>query len=172
MTTKYLHEKIGLTLVEIMITLALLGIVLAVGYSFYFVGKNSFDQGESQSNIQRDIRSAAAKITKEIRNADQISNSPNTFSGQKYYSIRLEGNQIIIDMVNSNGFITRQSITSPVINTLFFELKPAKVLRFDVVGNNGKMSKDYRISSEVYLNNLKSGTIGQITSIYFTKPVE
>ena len=56
-------ETRGLTLIEILITLALLGIILVPFFSFYFFGTNTYEAAEKKSNIQNDVLLAAEFIT-------------------------------------------------------------------------------------------------------------
>ena len=65
-------ETKGLTLIEIIISLALLGIILVPIFSFYFFGANIYKAAEKKSKVQNDILFAAEFITKELRTATDI----------------------------------------------------------------------------------------------------
>ncbi|ACA59473.1 hypothetical protein Daud_0961 [Candidatus Desulforudis audaxviator MP104C] len=62
----------GLTLVELLVGAALLGAVLAIGYTFFYFGHQSFTAGEQRSWVRQNIRLAADFITQELRYATHV----------------------------------------------------------------------------------------------------
>ena len=69
MRKRFLHNSAGLTLIELVISLSLLSVILGVGYNYFYLGTTTFSQGESQSQLQQNIRFAANYITRELRTA-------------------------------------------------------------------------------------------------------
>ncbi len=63
----------GLTIVELLLALAILGLVLTGGFSFLFFGWSSFDRGTDRAVVQNNLRMAAEEITNEVRYVDSIS---------------------------------------------------------------------------------------------------
>ncbi len=66
------NDNRGLSLVELLIALFLLGIVLALGYNYFFFGMNTFNRGEQQADIQQNARLAADFITRSTRIAERL----------------------------------------------------------------------------------------------------
>lgn len=66
------HRSAGFTLPELLVTLSLLVIVLAVGYAFYFFGNTTFSLGEQRVDLQQNARMAADFITRELRIAERV----------------------------------------------------------------------------------------------------
>jgi len=148
---KSIFENKGFSLVEIVITLALLGIILVPIFSFYFFGANTYEAAQKKSNIQNDILIAAEFITKELRTATAISlvETPNQNKGLYNSSIGLKKGCIEYNYNN---------ISKPLTNSNIVELnltlkKNSNILEFYIIGEEGK--DQYRIHSKVTLLNLE-----------------
>ena len=145
----------GLSVIELLIALSLLGIVLALGFSYFFFGANTFKVGETQSNLQRDIRLTSDFITREVRNAidlalfDSNSGIPTGGDGNNYIYL----NESIIMHIDTGGNVT--SRTDNFIESLSFDIKEVNdryLLEFVIHGSDD--DQEYRLESEVYLNNI------------------
>jgi prepilin-type N-terminal cleavage/methylation domain-containing protein len=64
-----LQSEAGFTLTEIMVTVAIFGIVLTAVYAAFTSQFNSWQTQEDVATVQADIRSAAEMLTRDIRNA-------------------------------------------------------------------------------------------------------
>lgn len=62
----------GVTLIELMIVLALLGLVLSVAYSMQNYGLVSFARGESLASQQQNVRNISRTLSEEIRFAREV----------------------------------------------------------------------------------------------------
>ncbi|MDO7788639.1 prepilin-type N-terminal cleavage/methylation domain-containing protein [Desulforamulus aquiferis] len=60
----------GLTIIELLITLAILLLVLAVFYSFYFYSIKSIDKANNQREVQQNVLLAKEDLERKIRFAD------------------------------------------------------------------------------------------------------
>lgn len=162
------NEK-GITLIELLIVLALLGIVLAIGYNIYFFGQRTFTIGETQTNLQRDVRFASAFITREVRYATELEvrNDVDNVSGYNY--IYLNNNRITHR--NASGQITEK--TYAVIDLMsFVVVKPVGVNNF-LLGftiNGSDEDRSYDLESEVMLYNLKNVTENSDIVVKYKKP--
>ena len=76
MNVNFMKKQDGLSLVELMITLSLLGIVLALGYMYFDYGVQAFDRGERQSIAQQASRITSDFVTAELRFAKEIEINP------------------------------------------------------------------------------------------------
>lgn len=90
------NKRYGFTLLEVILTLALIGIVIPLIYSLFFSGQKSFKLGTEEVYEQQDHRQLRDYLVKELRYIDKLSDEP--LSGgdyEKYYSLELEDNKII-----------------------------------------------------------------------------
>ncbi|NLA84684.1 MAG: prepilin-type N-terminal cleavage/methylation domain-containing protein [Clostridiales bacterium] len=69
---KQYNNKKGITLVELVIALAILGIVLTIGYNLFFAGIKSYGRQLDNADNQARARQVIRQLTREIRRADQI----------------------------------------------------------------------------------------------------
>lgn len=91
---KYAKQE-GFTVVELMVVLAILIIVLSLGYMFLDFGIRSFNLGEKRSIAQPAIRKTADFISSEIRFASHVTINPEVISGSDdYYYIYMDGNSL------------------------------------------------------------------------------
>lgn len=63
----HLKNNRGLTLVELLVTMAILGMVLSAAYSFLGLGNRSYTKGSERQNIQSTLRILSDYISNEIR---------------------------------------------------------------------------------------------------------
>ena len=69
---KQYNNKKGITLVELVIALAILGIVLTIGYNLFLAGLKSYGRQIDNADNQARARQVIRQLTREIRRADQI----------------------------------------------------------------------------------------------------
>lgn len=60
----------GLTLVELLVAMAIAGLMIGAIFAFYMFGTKVFNQGTEKAGLQSGLRMAAEIITKEVRYAD------------------------------------------------------------------------------------------------------
>ncbi len=68
-----LRQKSGFTLIEILITLCLIGFVLASAYSFYLFGLRSWQRNTASMEAQQSARISIDMIISELRYAYELS---------------------------------------------------------------------------------------------------
>lgn len=142
----------GVTLIELIIALGILGIVLAVAFSLFSFNLRTFGSGEVRSEVQFDVRMAAEHITYQVRNAREISTSeisPGEF-------IDLDELQIRFSRVVSVEFE-------------IVEEDAGYFLEYDITGFHDQFNTEYELNSRVLLNNILSADEGSGGIIYFTK---
>ncbi|WP_211653920.1 PilW family protein [Planococcus alpniumensis] len=62
----------GLTLVEILAVLALLGIIITLSMNIFVTGKNTVDRQNTEADMQDSVTLAMKDITKQIRSAEEV----------------------------------------------------------------------------------------------------
>lgn len=67
-----IKNKKGFTLVELMIVLALLGVVIMIGFSVFSFGFKSFNAQADNIDNQSKVQHAISDISKEIRKVDAV----------------------------------------------------------------------------------------------------
>lgn len=163
------HNRNGFSLVELMVVVALLGTIIAVGYQLLFFGQNSFKKGEAQSILQNEIRTASDFISREIRNAyvDPTAIDPIVFTLESGPPATFDSGYCYIYCENSkicyrDGAGTTVAKTAPVITEFTCSLQNSNssipsngknYIHFIIKGESG--SQKYDITSEVLLNNIK-----------------
>jgi prepilin-type N-terminal cleavage/methylation domain-containing protein len=175
---------LGFTLIELMVTLALLGLVIAGGLSFYFFADRSFMSGSEMADVQADVQLAMRRITDEVRLAHSLE-----------LITRAELPDVIDDddkddhyLFSQGGTIFLKTIESPpdrvILNSIADE--PGYDVSFGRVSGSGEDFPDmlaitissqnpqvnYELSSELQVLNLRSTPIkgsGSSEVIRFTK---
>lgn len=70
---RIMNNKKGFTLLEILIVIALAGLILTAAFNVFSSGFNSFFIVEDKANIQRNLRFLDNYVSRNIRNAENIS---------------------------------------------------------------------------------------------------
>ncbi|AOT68179.1 immunoglobulin-like domain-containing protein [Geosporobacter ferrireducens] len=168
-----LNNSRGITLIELLITLAIISIVTLVISSFQIFGIRTFNIGQSQTRVQHNIRMTADYITKEMRYAYTVEffdALPTPLEDGKRYFV-VEGNTIkyyIDNVVAPLDVLNETSVDfSPILK---FEKKSNKTLNFAIEGTY--KGQDYNISSDVTSLNLISNIPdGDGSVVAFSSPI-
>lgn len=145
-------KKSGVTLIELIIVIALIGLVLSAAFSMQLFGVKTFKKGEKDSNNQYDVRMAADFITKQLRFASTVK-VLNSFPEPKkgYYDIYLKDGKI---MYNKNGV---ESAPIGISNVSDFTLTISEVDKNIIKFKVGKTEDTkYDIESKVSILNIKT----------------
>ncbi|MBN2259621.1 MAG: type II secretion system protein [Clostridiales bacterium] len=151
--------KKGFTLIEVIIVIALIGILSLILTSIVAYSLNNYKMSKEKHEEQFDVRLAADLITLEVRNAlsiSLISSAGGTGTKYLYYA----DNDLI--MVDEDG--AEVNFTNGKIQGITFELIESSIdhifLEFNVTGING-----YAVNSAVLLNNMASSDIEESTDV-------
>lgn len=158
-------SKKGLTLLELIITIAILSIVLMGAYSLFGVGNTTFIRGTRQSDIQSSIRLASDYITQQIRYSTEIKILDDA-AIPSLRDIQPYENYIYFDSTNNtithiNKYFTKTIPIGHPGSIEFTSLSPFKLLEFNIRAEN--LGQSYNINSEVVSMNLHLSTGGVIT---------
>lgn len=84
-------NRTGFTLVELMLVVALIGVVSSVAYSIFFTGQKSFEVGMKKGEEQADHRILREYLVKELRYIQELYLKDPVGKGLiKYYSLKVE----------------------------------------------------------------------------------
>ncbi len=112
-----MKKQDGLSLVELMIALSLLGIVLALGFMYFNFGVQAFDRGERQTIAQQASRITSDFVTAELRFAKEIEINPTdgiSESGDGYRYIYLDDKSILFRDENGNDRILADGLADSI----------------------------------------------------------
>lgn len=110
----------GFTLIEVILTLAIIGIVIQLSYSLLFSGTKSFQVGRDKGLSQQDFRIVQEILKKEIRYVKYLNNiAPEddvNETYEKYYSLELKENDD-----ESYSFIRKEYVKDELEANLYQE---------------------------------------------------
>lgn len=100
----------GLTLIEVILTIAIMTIIGQALYSIYHVGTKSFEINRDMGFTQQDARLILENLNNEMRTAKEVSTDI-IDSGNKYSSIVKDGNVLkkISYVMNESGDFVEDS---------------------------------------------------------------
>lgn len=138
---RLLKTKNGFTLIELIVSLAILMLILSFVAGFYIFNLKAFQNSDRISQVQFDVRMAGDFITSELRNVDTISISNTTLPYLDLSLIRAKypkvtGLTFTVENQSGNYFVNYTIIG----------------LYTDARG----IEKQYQLSSKVLLNNVTS----------------
>lgn len=174
----------GFSVVELIMVLALLGIVLGLGYMFFSFGSNTFARGERRSIAQQSIRRAADFITSEIRYADVLELNPNlSVKETGWHYIYQQGGSVIYRDAGGSEEIILDSTLDKMAYSISFEEESTKelidfvlILVFTLAAEDDLFSLDTSVhiinlvKQENYLD--ASGSGGPAPAVRYKKPWE
>jgi prepilin-type N-terminal cleavage/methylation domain-containing protein len=164
---KRINNK-GITLIELIIVLAIMGLALPLAVQFFLLGTNVFARGASQSKAQHNARLATMYITTELRNAqsvmiiDSIDPSDTSSLDPDYNYIFVDGStikHIKTDLGINVDIIKEMSIGFTPILVFNNKSTNKQMIEFYIGGVDvqSSFSRDYDLISEVTPMNIDEG---------------
>lgn len=162
MNTLFSKNRSGITIIEVLVVMALFGMVISVVYSLFFFGNNVFSMSSSQYDIQSEVRFAMDTIIKEVRyatyleiiNADEARDFDKYEEGfnyfyiddEKLYHITYDKELNEYDTVVYDGHFDDELSLFSRLNTTTFGIKISSKYR----------GQSYDVETEVELLNLNN----------------
>ncbi len=171
---KTIHNNEGFTLVELLVSLLLIGVLLGLIFFIYFYGTNTFNKGSKQTFVQQDTRIISEIITKEIRNSKAISNNlSNVLSADDnyYFELLFDANQLVKKKYNKVGDVLETTRFADTLSDLSFEISSNNndiiIVKIMTLDDNQQFST----SQEILINNTDSikAFEGLANNIFYTK---
>ena len=163
----------GFSLVEVMITITLVGLTMGAVYSLYVFGANSFTRGEEQVLLQQDVRRAAEIISDTIRYARSIEilEAAPDGEGEDLALIYAEGNKIVRSEKGRQIVIAGQGEQAAEFSLVFKASGTTdRQVDFTVSGSAGE--REYAITSSVLGLNIENGLSAAMGSVLGYEGVE
>ncbi len=155
----YIQGENGYSLVELIVAIFLLLITLAIGFSFFFFGLNSFVTGELNSNVQQNVRLKAKYISDEVRYATEmeiLATKPSDAEfNDSYNYMYLDDGKIMVKKGAEAAYQVPVGISEGIEFSLDFygnEIETS-MIKFLISGKKNE-GKKYEVSSEVSVLNL------------------
>lgn len=162
----------GITLIELLIVMALMGVIGAVAFSMYLFGNNTYLKVDKQYQLQSDLRLSTDYIIKEVRNASELEivEVPISTFVQGYHYIYIE-NKKLIYYYNENSVAKTESVLqNDLFNPAFKRLKLSNNKNMlSIVFIGAKISQNYKVDTEVLLNNINGLDFQQGNAIKYKK---
>ncbi|MGP3777657.1 CFI-box-CTERM domain-containing protein [Halanaerobium sp. ST460_2HS_T2] len=183
---KYFKNESGITLVEFLVTLGVIGIVGGLGTMVYIQANNAFDAAEQKWQVQTDMRILANFLNSNLRNAYGVDISPDGFVG----NFTDQDRYIYINDNNGDGFgeviYKDENLEKRIIGQNEFKYKidwtkeagdKSKVIRYIIRSMYNDEELNYSVDSKIFLSNMaKNNEIseinGSINGIYFKSSAE
>jgi len=183
----------GLTLIEVILTIAIMTIIGQALYSIYHVGTKSFEINRDMGFTQQDARLILENLNNEMRTAKEVSTDI-IDSGNKYSSIVKDGNVLkkISYVMNESGDFVEDSTKILGTNINMLNFKPidqnpedinieyiTDMISVEIVTNEENVSRSYTMDIRLENGNIikySTNELGReynlpetIDRIYYTK---
>ncbi len=182
----------GLTLIEVILTIAIMTIIGQALYSIYHVGTKSFEINRDMGFTQQDARLILENLNNEMRTAKEVSTDI-IDSGNKYSSIVKDGNVLkkISYVMNESGDFVEDSTKILGTNINMLNFKPidqnpedinieyiTDMISVEIVTNEENVSRSYTMDIRLENGNIikySTNELGEynlpetIERIYYTK---
>jgi len=162
----------GITLIELVIAMAILGILSLMVYSFFIFGLKGFTQSKEMSEEQFEIRFAASELSEILRNVAtfDLSSTPVSLSAGEW-GIYVDTHQIILEDSSGN----QRALGRDYVHSLEFSVIEGDNL---MLGFTLESTRGYTLTTEVLMNNYGDYVFGNHTYagaltgdyLVFTKP--
>jgi prepilin-type N-terminal cleavage/methylation domain-containing protein len=148
----------GLTLLELLLALGLLGVVISIAFTFFLFSSNTYENGTKKASIQNDTTLVTNAITGQLRNATFVKVFQADINGFAF-----DTNYTYIYAKNGN-LIKRTSTENILVNTTKDNVNciinfsrsnpPTSVLHSTVTGSSS--SNTFSIDSEIQILNISN----------------
>ncbi|AJA47560.1 prepilin-type N-terminal cleavage/methylation domain-containing protein [Clostridium pasteurianum DSM 525 = ATCC 6013] len=146
----------GFSLIELIAVIPIILIVLTLVFAINNFSNKIFNKSVNQSYSQQNTRIAADYITRELRNATNVSATKN-ISGT-YYAITVKDNNLIEQTISNNTITSEKIIINQLSSMNVEELNKASdnsapsVLKIKVTDNSN--NQNYELTFTCLLNNI------------------
>lgn len=154
------HSEKGLSLIELVVTLAIISFIIMAIYTFYLAGLKGWQRSQDQIESQQSARIAMDKINRELRYAYEISlhdhNREIRFKikrDSRTLRFRLEGEELIFDSYPKGQFNYMHTKVALGISSLHFSIAGDNLVTVTIVAVNG--SNPFNLKTSVRPRNIQ-----------------
>ncbi len=169
----FLKKRQGFTLVEVIVSMALVSIILLMASSLLTTGQKMYNKGTDKADIQFDARMAADFITNELRNATNIGfgtrlDDSYSWIGLADQSVRYLAAGSPLETNKTGAYITSLEVIG-IESATTADGRTRQILKFAI-----RADDHTEIETKVLLNNNMTSLIGSAAptplSVYYRKP--
>ncbi|MBM7613984.1 PilW family protein [Alkaliphilus hydrothermalis] len=148
---RYVINRRGFTLVEVLIVVAFVGVLATLAYSLQFFGLKSFVAGGNQANIQQNVRLASTVLRRDLKNATSVGLVENS----QPLEVDSEAYRLVDDhLIKVNTNFSTEAVIEDISITLE-GINGSVMLIYEITGKNG-----FSLKNQILLNNLILEEIG------------
>ncbi|MDI3311323.1 MAG: prepilin-type N-terminal cleavage/methylation domain-containing protein [Thermoanaerobacterium sp.] len=138
----------GFTLVELLVTLALLGLVISIYSLLYYSGYNSYKDTQNNIDIEQNVRYAMNYIVNQI---DKGPSSINIIDNG--HGLVIDSTYIQFDTVNNKLYLDQNRGHEIATNIVEFNvnLKSGNMLNIELVGQNRDGTGKFSLSTDIFI---------------------
>lgn len=155
---KFKKRVNGFTLVEVLVTIAILGIVMSVMFSFLIFGNQTFNKDIEQYGIQTNTRFAADGLSEVLQYAvelELIDKPVSAIADDNAYNFIYFENNKIVQSLYVPGALPRKIVVfdGPFTNSSYFEAVSEYSIKVNLEAKDA--TSDFKINKAINLFNLK-----------------
>ncbi len=153
----------GLTLIELLVTLAITGFIITALYTFYLAGLSSWNRAVDQLEYQQTARIALDKIISELRYAQEfeiVQGSPQMLyfhtnhNGKKtLFRFRLAGGQLFFEQRKDFDIHHATNVVALGIENLLFSIDSDENVHITITAGEGQ--REVTLSGSVRPRNIE-----------------
>ena len=171
--------KKGYTVIELVFVLALMSIILLLGFTFLMGATKNFKRSQENSDMHYQARRASDLIRDEVRFANNISliniSAINTASSNSYLYVEAGSDglgQLVLQKGTDKQIITSEVIVIPLNFSLTQDSSGNNTLSYSVITrvDNSVGMREYSVPTTIFLNNIKEFEADSGECIQYTKP--
>lgn len=147
-----LRSTKGLTAIELLIGISLLGLVFSLAYSIYHFGITTFNRGEQQIALQQEVRMVSRVLSEELRfsyNVDLLSSVPSEYPSNTNF-ILVKDNKLMQVVSGTEKVL----VDSSDFGDLEIEFKPEGTKQIDFTINLRAKNRSFSVDSSVVVMNI------------------
>lgn len=138
-----IENRKGITLIEVVLTLALIGLITQVVYSVFFVGGNSFAVSNNKGFSQQGVRNTIIFLESELKYANNFFTDQNVEEGitnTNFYGLQKQGDFLVV-----SKYEYKEDTVPP-------EYNESEVRRFRCEWTDGSLNNKEMGQINIYIN--------------------
>lgn len=166
---KKLKENSGITLLEMIIVIAIMGIVGAVVFSLFFSGQNIFGISSKEAANQGELRVVSTYVANELKTVKKLSDSP--IVGESHSAFEFDENNLdLVEYAADGSEISRKTTSSELSGFKLTSVGNSSVEINLVTDGEDPLDKTFSFSLEnANHNDAVIASFESASKIYFTK---